>query len=103
MYEVYSLFLLLQSFLPPQPNNNQPSFSISRVKLPKLDVQLQVQAKKLSIETPIELEQPPQTSYPWANIPYPIKDIVLQLLSNLSISPISFISSLHEGVVNLFN
>ena len=28
---------------------------------------------------------------------------MLSLLSNLSISPISFISSLHEGVVNLFN
>lgn len=101
VYEVYSIFLMLQNFMP--PDEKASTFSISRIKLPKLDIQLQVQAKKLSIETPIELDQPAQTSYPWDVFPYPIKDIVLSLLSNLSVSPLSFISSLHEGVVGLFN
>lgn len=84
-------------------DGNKSSFSISRIKLPKIVAQLEIQTKKLSLETPIELEAPDEISYPWETFPYPIKSLVVSLLSSLSISPISFISSLHEGIVNLFN
>jgi hypothetical protein len=74
---------------------------ISRLELPKVTVNLQVKTNKLSIETTVNLEKPAITNYPWAAFPYPINNIVINLLSHLSISPWAVISSFQKGVVSL--
>ncbi len=60
-----------------------------------------MKTKKLSIETSIHLERPAVTKFPWPSFPYPIKNIAINLLSHLSISPWALISSFQKGVVSL--
>lgn len=76
----------------------EETFFISKLILPRLNVELEVQTRKFSIETTINLEKPDVTSYPWKNAPYPIKTVAINILSHLSISPWAFISSFGRGL-----
>lgn len=44
---------------------HKESLFISKLKLPKIVVELEIQTKKLSIETTVHLEKPEIISYPW--------------------------------------
>lgn len=84
---------------------SSPSLSqktlIQKLSLPPLTLKLQIKTKKLSIETTVNLERPPVSKYPFSTFPYPIKNIIINLLSHLSISPWSVISSFQKGIVML--
>ena len=43
------------------------------------------------------------TKYPWEEVPYPIEEVVITILSHLSISPWAFISSFHKGFSKLLS
>ena len=74
---------------------------IAKVKLPKIVLFLHIQTNKLSIETKINLDQPSATKYPWDEIPYPVEDIIINILSHLSISPLTFVESFQKGFAKL--
>jgi hypothetical protein len=47
------------------------------------------------------LDKPEMMSYPWKEFPYPIKTIVINILSHLSVSPWAFITSFGKGIQKL--